>query len=81
VVLSPDGRTLYVTDTGCLHPAAPDGGGCTSANMPRTIYAFDVQAQKCGPSWQRHIPEHCPLPLCSATLNLHGLGAWRRGLP
>ena len=47
VALSPDGRALYVTDTGCLHPAAPDGGSCTSANTPRTIFALDIEARRC----------------------------------
>ena len=47
VALSPDGRTLYVTDTGCLHPASPDGGDCASANTPRTIFAFDIEARRC----------------------------------
>ena len=47
VALSPVSRTLYVTDTGCLHPAAPDGGACTSADVPHAIYAFDVKLQRC----------------------------------
>jgi sugar lactone lactonase YvrE len=47
VVLSPDGATAYVTDTGCLHPDTPDGGACSSANEPRSTYAFDVVKYGC----------------------------------
>ncbi|CAL8467156.1 g6692 [Coccomyxa elongata] len=42
VVLSPNGKVMYVTDTGCKHADAPDGGQCTSPNMSRSIYAFDI---------------------------------------
>ena len=63
-VLSPEGDVLYITDTGCLHPSAPDGGLCTSANTPRTIFAFDVQRLRCVPS------------LCSPHALLPGLDVW-----
>lgn len=42
------GDSVYVTDTGCLHPAMPDGGLCTDANTPRTIWAFDHQRRRWG---------------------------------
>ena len=42
VVLSPDGRVAYITDTGCKHADTSDGGQCTAPNTPRSIYAFDI---------------------------------------
>ncbi|EIE18639.1 calcium-dependent phosphotriesterase, partial [Coccomyxa subellipsoidea C-169] len=42
VVLSPDGRVAYITDTGCKDANASDGGQCTAADTPRSIYAFDI---------------------------------------
>lgn len=42
VVLSPDDKVAYITDTGCKRSDAPDGGECTSPNMSRSIYAFDI---------------------------------------
>ncbi|KAK9916371.1 hypothetical protein WJX75_001964 [Coccomyxa subellipsoidea] len=50
VVLSPDGRLAYVTDTGCKHADTPDGGQCTSPNTPRSIYAFDILKGRDGAS-------------------------------
>ena len=50
VVLSPGGKVAYVTDTGCKHADAPDGGQCTSPNISRSIYAFDIIKGRCSPA-------------------------------
>ncbi|EIE26814.1 calcium-dependent phosphotriesterase [Coccomyxa subellipsoidea C-169] len=50
VVLSPDGRVAYITDTGCKHANTSDGGQCTAPNTPRSIYAFDILKSRDGAS-------------------------------
>ena len=41
VVLSPDGSTAYITDTGLFRPGV--------RTSPHTIYAFDVVRTECAP--------------------------------
>lgn len=41
VVLSPDGRTAYITDTGLFRPE--------TRTSPHTIYAYDVVRTECAP--------------------------------
>ena len=81
--LSPEGDTLYITDTGCLHPSAPERGACTSANTPRTIHAFDIEQQRRVPS--RSTPtmicvHHVWLPSESGQLDLHHPACGSTGL-
>ena len=45
VVLSPDGHTAYITDTGLFRPE--------TRTSPHTIYAYDVVRTECAPSCQR----------------------------
>ena len=40
VVLSPDGQTAYITDTGLFRPE--------TRTSPHTIYAYDVVRTECG---------------------------------
>ncbi len=42
VVLSPDGTTAYITDTGLFRPGV--------RTSPHTIYAFDVVRTECAAS-------------------------------
>lgn len=48
VVLSPDGKTAYITDTGLFRPE--------ERASPHTIYAYDVIRTGYAPD--------CPAPLC-----------------